>query len=198
MTRAWVLRLLPRPSAIAAFLVAILSLAGIIHIAVILLVPRLATADGWSRLEAAASTGRFAELDGAGGPVGVKGLDPLFVNGACRLDLADAVARVHVEAPDRLWSLALYDSSGTIIFSLNDRTAIDGRVDMEVTAADPAEAGLAAGGDDRIIRVESRVADVIALLRIFAPDTAARTEARSILAAASCGAAAPQSLVSGR
>ena len=39
----------------------------------------------------------------------VAGLDPLFVNGVCRLQLAEDPAAITVEARDRFWSLALYD-----------------------------------------------------------------------------------------
>ena len=57
------------------------------------------------------------------------------MNGACRLDLGEAPAGIAVDARDRFWSLALYDPKGTIIFSLNDRTAVEGRLDMIVVNA---------------------------------------------------------------
>ena len=45
-------------------------------------------ADGWSRLSPFAGEDRFTEIPMADAGR-IAGLDPLFVNGACRLDLAD-------------------------------------------------------------------------------------------------------------
>ena len=81
---------------------------------------------------------------------GVAGLDPLFVNGACRINLGDAPAGITVDASDRFWSVALYDPQGAIVFSLNDRTAVEGRLDMIVVNAEQnAQAEEIADGRDR-------------------------------------------------
>lgn len=171
-----------------AFLTGILLLAGTIHIGTILLVPAVAKSDGWSRLAAFAGQDRFAEIPVVGAGDTVAGLDPLFVNGACRVQLGESPAGITVEARDRFWSLALYDRTGTIIFSLNDRTAVEGRLDMlvvnpaqgrELRRTTPAEL-------ERSIVVESQSNDVIALLRLFAPTDKAREEARRILGASEC------------
>jgi uncharacterized membrane protein len=174
---------------IAAFLIGILFLAGAIHISTILLVPALARNDGWSRLVALAGVDEFAEIRVTGAEAAsVVGLDPLFVNGACRLKLADAPAGIAVEAPDRFWSLALYDPQGTIIFSLNDRTAIEGRLDMLVvnTAQNTALKQAPPAGIEQTIVVEALSDELVALLRLFAPTAEAQDEGRSILAAAEC------------
>ena len=78
-----------------------------------------------------------AEIPDAGtsGAEGVAGLDPLFVNGACRIRLGEAPVGITVDASDRFWSVALYDPKGVIVFSLNDRTAVEGRLDMIVVNA---------------------------------------------------------------
>jgi uncharacterized membrane protein len=118
----------------------------------------------------------------------VAGLDPLFVNGACRLQLTDNPAALAFESRDPFWSLALYDRRGTIIFSLNDRTAVEGRLDMlVVTPAQNAALRRAAlpETDQRIV-VESRSEDLIALLRLFAPTASARSEGQGILRQAEC------------
>ena len=171
-----------------AFLTGILLLAGTIHIGTILLVPAVAKSDGWSRLAAFAGQDRFAEIPVVGAGETVAGLDPLFVNGACRVQLGESPAGITVEARDRFWSLALYDRRGTIIFSLNDRTAVDGRLDMmvvnptqnaELKKSMPAEL-------EQSIVVEGQSNDLIALLRLFAPTAAAQQEARRIIGQAEC------------
>jgi uncharacterized membrane protein len=118
----------------------------------------------------------------------VPGLDPLFVNGACRIRLHDAPAAVTTGADERFWSLALYDPQGTIIFSLNDRTAVDGRLDMlVVNATQNAALRLAPANavGERVV-VESPFDDLVALLRLFAPTEAARVESRRILSESEC------------
>jgi len=173
----------------ATFAVGTALLAGAIHIVVILLVPYLAKADGWSRLAPHAGEDRFAELPTTGSAEGgVPGLDPLFVNGACRLHLADAPAGITVDARDRFWSVALYDPQGTIVFSLNDRTAVQGRLDMIVV--NPAQAARLRETPtveiELTIVAESPSDDLIAILRLFAPTEAAREDARGILAQSEC------------
>ena len=172
-----------------AFLVGTLLLAGTVHICTILLVPAMASSDGWSRLSAFAGEGRFTEvpLVGGAGP-SVVGLDPLFVNGACRVELSESPAAITVEARDRFWSLALYDPKGTIIFSLNDRTAVEGRLDMVVVnPAQNAELRKAGAPDlQQSIVVEGQSNELIAILRLFAPTAAAQAEARGIIGQAEC------------
>ena len=161
--------------------------AGAIHICAILLVPMLAKSDGWSRLMPFAGDDRFTEIPSSASG-GVAGLDPLFVNGACRIDLSEAPAGITVDARDRFWSVALYDPSGVIIFSLNDRTAVEGKLDMIVVDQEQ-NAKLKKAPSEEIeqtIVVESSSDDLIALLRLFAPTRTAQEDARSILARAEC------------
>jgi uncharacterized membrane protein len=181
-------RLRLRLGAIVAFVVGFLLLAGAVHVCTILLIPVLATSDGWSRLDALAGEEQFAEIVADEPGSGVPGLDPLFVNGACRIRLGDAPAAVTTEADDRFWSLALYDPQGTIIFSLNDRTAVDGRLDMLVVSPAQNAALRRAPADpaDQRVVVESQFDDLVALLRLFAPTEAARTESRRVLGESEC------------
>jgi uncharacterized membrane protein len=178
---------------LAAFLLAVLFLAGAVHICAILLVPTFARQDGWSRLAKFAGEGRFLEVRAVGPQAAdAAGLDPLFVTGACRLNLGEAPVAITLAARERFWSLALYEPKGTIIFSLNDRTAVEGRLDMLVV--NPAQNNLlrqqAPAASDQSIVVESRSDDLVALVRLFAPTSAAQTEARRIIGAAECVAEA--------
>jgi uncharacterized membrane protein len=177
-----------RLGGVVTFVVATLLLAGAVHICTILLIPVLATSDGWSRLDALAGEEQFAETVAEESGAGVPGLDPLFMNGACRIRLQDAPAAVTTGADDRFWSLALYDPQGTIIFSLNDRTAVDGRLDMLVvnpTQNATLRLAPADAAGERVV-VESQFDDLVALLRLFAPTEAARVESRRILSESEC------------
>ncbi|HSM42842.1 MAG TPA: hypothetical protein VK862_19005, partial [Afifellaceae bacterium] len=105
---------------IVTSLLAIVLLSTAIHIVAVLLVPRFATADGWSRLSEFADVGDFREIPTDPQNRVLPGLDPMFVHGACFLDLNIAPAVLSLTAPDRFWSLALYNDEGISTFSLND------------------------------------------------------------------------------
>ncbi len=173
---------------IAAFTVATLFLAGAVHICTILLVPVLSRSDGWSHLDAIAGEEQFSEIPPDDPTSGMLGLDPLFQNGACRIRLQNAPAAIATEPRDRFWSLAVYDPRGTVIFSLNDRTAVEGRLDMLIVSASQNAAlqKTSPGSADQRIVVESRSEDLIALLRLFAPTETARAEARRVMAESEC------------
>ncbi len=179
-----------RLGGLLTFVVGVALLAGAIHICAILLVPVLAKSDGWSRLAPYAGDDAFTEIPetGMSGAGGVAGLDPLFVNAACRINLNDAPASITVDASDRFWSVALYDPKGVIVFSLNDRTAVEGSLDMIVVNAEQNEK-LKKSPTVEIettIVTESPSNDLIALVRLFAPTRTAREDARRILASAEC------------
>lgn len=176
------------PGGVFAFVLGVLILAGIVHILAILLVPVLAENDGWSRIARVAGLERFAEipLAPAAGTV-MPGLDPLFVHGACRLDLAEGPASIGVEESERFWSLALYDTHGTVIFSLNDRTATDGRLDMLiVNPVQAVQLKAEASSLGETVVVESAADDLVALLRFYAPVRTMVGEAREALKKTSC------------
>ncbi|SER20298.1 Uncharacterized membrane protein [Faunimonas pinastri] len=189
-------RRLPRPSLasrvtarIAVFTVAVLLLSGIIHLATIFLIPPYSPAGVWARLAVYAKAGGFAEVPEAKNWLEpVPGLDPLFVYGSCRVSLAASPVHLSFRSSDRFWSVALLRKSGSVFYSVNDRTAVGGQLDM--TIADPvqSEQMRAAAPDDRnrLILVQSPDEDVIALLRLYAPTDAARTQARDILKTATC------------
>ncbi len=95
---------------------------------------------------------------------------------------------ITVDARDRFWSVALYDRQGAIVFSLNDRTAIEGRLDMlvvnatqnaQLKNAPPLEIA-------KTIVAESPSDDLIALLGSSRRPRTAQEDARQVLARAEC------------
>jgi len=184
----------PRLAPIVAALVAILLLAAIIHIVIVLLVPRFAEADGFSRavqLAPVAGFGPLTPADAEGGEAALPGLDPLFVQAVCRIDLRANPAGLSFEAPGRLWTLALYDRDGTAVFSLNDRTSLDGALDMlVVTPVQNAQLRETPPADiNETIVVESAATDLAAIVRVYAPDARARATVEPFLAQAECAPA---------
>lgn len=163
-----------RNSIISVFAVFFLSAS--VHIIAVLLVPNFATNDGWSRLHNFAEIGRFKAILSDGSPALVTGLDPLFVHSACTISLAEAPASLSLTAEDNLWSLALYDSKSIAIFSLNDRTAQGGTLDMLVVT--PVQNALLKENPpadiDDIVVVEATDINLVAVFRLYAPNAELR------------------------
>src|SRR5690606_17069740 len=130
-----------------------------------------AAADGWTRLSEFAEAGRFRTIPTATDSMVIPGLDPMFVHGACFLTLEQAPGVLSLTAPERFWSLALYNDKGIAIFSLNDRTAQEGKLDMLIVSPvqnaqlkeNPPE------DIDEIIVVETESENLIAVFRLYAP-----------------------------
>lgn len=173
---------------VVSTLLAIILLSTAIHIVAVLLVPRFATADGWSRLSDFAEVGDFREMPTGADNQVLPGLDPMFVHGSCFLDLDIAPVVLSLTAPDRFWSLALYNDEGIATFSLNDRTAQDGTLDMlVVTPIQTAQLKENPPEDiDDIIVVETQSDSLIAIFRLYAPNPELRRLSQQALEAAIC------------
>ena len=147
--------------------------AGIVHIAVLFLLPTLIERDAWTRLANAADLYVVTSADGSekSQPV-VDAPDPLFRAVACRFDLEDGPVRLKAEGKVPFWSASIYDRSGQNIYSFNDRTATEGMLDFVVATPTqmiemrkdlPAELASA-------VFVEADVGEGIVVIRSFAPD----------------------------
>ena len=175
-----------------------LLVAVVVHIVVVLLVPRVAPSDAWSKLSAATRAWTFTEI---AAPVGVaplrtdselaglrSGFDPRFGVVACRFDLSEGPASIVAEGKVPFWSLAVFDRRGENIYSLNDRTAIGGRLDMLIVNAaqraqlreNPVE------GLDRSVLVRTNIGEGFVLVRALAPDETWVPAVRAFLGAATC------------
>lgn len=163
--------------------------AGIVHIAVLLLVPDFSERDAWSRLAMASDLYRMTRFDAeAGGPPVVKSVDPLFFAAACRFDLTEGM--VQVTAPGRVpfWSVSVYDRNGHNVYSFNDHTATDGKLDTVVlTPAQMIEVRKELPEDFAgSIFVEAPIDEGIIVLRAFVPDESWKPTVTRFLSDATC------------
>lgn len=167
----------------------------IVHIVVILLVPRFAPIDAWAKLSGVAAPWRFSEIarpagatGGGGAELALPNLDPRFGVIACLFDLADGPASIVAEGEVPFWSLAVFDRRGRNIYSLNDRIAIGGRLDLIVV--NPAQRAQLrenpVDGLDRSILVRTDIRQGFVLVRALAPDETWVPAVRSFLRAATC------------
>ena len=149
-------------------------------------------ADGWSRLAPLAGEDRFAEIRVVG-PGSRQRRGPRSALRQRRLPARSRRGAGRHHAWRRATASGRSRStirSGTIIFSLNDRTAVEGRLDMLVV--DPGRRTPSFWRSRRRQRSSRRSSwrsqsdELIALLRLFAPTAIAQAEARKILAEAEC------------
>lgn len=147
--------------------------AGIIHIAVLMLVPTYTQRDAWSKLSEISNFYTPTRLDATDDqPALVDSIGPLFDAIACRFDLRDGVTRISGDGNVPFWSVSVYDRKGQNIFSFNDRTTDDGVLDFVI--ATPAQMidlrnNLPPDFANSIF-VEADVGEGIAVIRGFVPD----------------------------
>ncbi|TPW32733.1 DUF1254 domain-containing protein [Pararhizobium mangrovi] len=107
--------------------------AALVHIVVVLATPSYATRDVWSKVQRLGETGAFHRLESAPAVIGLPNRDPFLRSAVCVFDASHGP--IHVTAGDAagtpsFWSLAVFDTDGSEVYSMNDRSAVERRVDV--------------------------------------------------------------------
>ena len=183
--------LFERLSGFAPWALASLLLAGIVHLASILLMPQVAPRDSFARLAAYLEPGGVHAL-----PAVVPGqevlpfLDPAFAYAACGYDLSAAPLRLRaVFAPGALVSMSFQSRKGQLYYSLTDRAASRGKIDILVlTAAELAAVEAQDNEDEALQELRLLAPDRrgFVLLRALAVTPGDFAQAQSRLAAVTC------------
>jgi uncharacterized membrane protein len=123
-----------RGTTAALTLLAIFCVAGIVHVASLLVMPRVAPADAFARLAAAVPEGVVRDLPPATSPADpLEDRDPSVATAVCRYDLARGPLRVSATLGDAGFvALTLHARSGTAFYGLTDRANNEGRLDLVV------------------------------------------------------------------
>lgn len=164
-------------------------LGGIIHIAIVFLVPSYASGDAWSQIRDFGAELNFHTLPrAAAGTDTLTSLDPRMVHAACSFDLTNGPLHVSAGFPDGFWSVAIFDRRGRNVYSLNDRSADRSRLELAVIT--PVQMALLRQDPPALLEtaivVEHAMDEGFALLRVFVPDEASPEAALAALRAASC------------
>lgn len=169
-------------------------LAGIVHISIILLVPRYGTQDAYAVISRNIDAFDFRGIAGTGADAMLSDVDPFFSYGVCRFDLGQVGLQMSGPKIDSFWSATVLDEDGTVIYSLNSRTAIDNKLDLilldpvqilRLREIQPQEAETA-------IIVEADVKAGFVVLRVLRPDESWAEKAGGFLRAVSCLPYVPQ------
>jgi uncharacterized membrane protein len=174
----------------ALWLLGGLLLGGIVHLSSVLLLPRTATQDAYTRLAAAVPANTIMALsaptpDDAALPF----MDPAFATAVCRYDLASGPLKLRVPVSQAYTSVSFYSRNGVAYYAINDRAAGRRLIELDLMTAQqradlPDDEEVTAA--DRLI-IEAPTPTGLILVRTFGPEPGLMPMARRALAAARCG-----------
>lgn len=174
-------------SLLFAILVGIVG-AALLHIVIILALPRFSGQDAYSRVLGLYEMDSFFPLTNAPGSTGLANDDPFLRVAACGFSVSAAPSRFIARGSVPFWSLSIYDADSNEIFSMNDQTAVNGNLDLvlatpiqlvELRKAPPEALA-------QSIMVEMPDEEGFAVLRALAPTASFEEAARNFLAESSC------------
>ncbi len=164
-------------------------LGGIVHLAVVLLLPRSATHDAYARLLPITPANTVAPLPlPAPGQAAMPFMDPAFAAAACRYDLTQGPLKLTAPVSQAYTSVTFYTRTGTAYYAINDRAAGRRVIELDLMTTQqrndmPEEEDVTAA--DRLI-VESPTLTGLIVLRALAPEPGLMPVARGALASAKC------------
>ncbi len=165
-------------------------LGGIVHIAVILTLPALATEGAWQRIAALGALNKLVVLaaPAADQPNPLR-LDPELTYAVCQIDLRNGPGFVRGTLPSGFWSVAVYGQNGTILYSTTNRDGIGSNLDLGIFNAVQtrllAEQQLDVA--EGLLIVEARADDALAVVRLAPPHQAMRKRYEAALSQLTCG-----------
>ena len=166
-----------------------LLLGGIVHLGSILLLPRTATQDAYTRLAASTPVNKVVPLPAptpADAPIPF--MDPAFATAVCRYDLGSGPMKFSVPVSQAYTSVSFYTRNGVAYYAINDRAA--GRRVIELDLMTRAQK-LEIPDDDEVtaadrLIVESPTATGLILVRALSPERGLQRMAQQALVAAQC------------
>jgi uncharacterized membrane protein len=164
-------------------------LGGIVHLATVLVMPRAATQDAYSRLVPLTPVNAMVPL---AAPVAEKSImpfmDPAFATAVCRYDLANGSIKLNAPVSQAYTSVTFYTRDSVAYYAINDRAAGRRAIELDLMTPEqhaevPEEEDVTAA--DRLI-IESPTTTGLILLRALAPEPGLMAMARGALAGAQC------------
>jgi uncharacterized membrane protein len=166
-----------------------LLLGGIVHLATVLLLPRVATQDAYSRLLAMAPVNRVVPIpDPTPENAILPFMDPALTAAVCRYDLANGPLKLTTPVTPAYTSVSFYTRFGIAYYAINDRAAGRRVIELDLMTSEqrsqlPEDEEVTAA--DRLI-VESPTTTGLIVLRALAPEPGLMANVRAALAAAQC------------
>lgn len=151
--------------------------AAVVHLGVILAMPRLAGDSAWSRLSARAPLFETDVQAGDGGPFSF--VDPAFDLSTCRFSTGSGPVHLTAEPSSAFWTASVFTPAGDNVYSINQRAALDDTLDIMLGTQEQFDQLRLAGtfDEDASIFVPFDAADGYVVLRgvVEAPSLAPAT-----------------------
>jgi uncharacterized membrane protein len=174
---------------VALWLFGAVLLAGIVHLATVLLLPRLATQDAYARVATFAPVNTVVPVPTPTPEAAIMPfMDPAFEVSICRYDLARGALKFSVPISQAYTSVSFYTRSDVAYYAINDRAAGRRVIELDLmTAAQRAD--LPENEDitaaDRLI-VTSPTTTGLIVIRALAPEPGLVPAVRAALTTAQC------------
>jgi uncharacterized membrane protein len=116
-------------------------LGGVVHLVSVLVLPRVATLDAYSRLAPITKLNAVTALPAAEpGNAPMPFMDPAFASAACRYDLSNGPIKLTVPVSQAYTSVSFYTRNDVAYYAINDRSAGRRVIELDLmTAAQHAE-----------------------------------------------------------
>lgn len=162
----------------------------IIHLIVVLSLPRFATNNVWTHIGALNALGRVVTLNRpeAGQPNPLK-LDPELIYAVCQFDLSQGPGVFRGTLPNDFWSVGIFDRDGIAVYSTTNRSGIGQSLELGIFNADQTQllAEQQFEIQEGLLIVEARQDEVFAIVRLASPHRAMWPRYREILSKLECG-----------
>jgi len=170
-----------------------LVIAGIVHIATVLAIPRFSEGDAFTRARASETLDHPLRIHGLAGVPAANGEwlpnpDPAVSVGVCSYDLDDGPMRVSAQAGSLMLSVSMHGRRGAF-YAVTDQAAVRGGLDLVVMTRaqyDEALANDVAGEVTRDVRIVAPARRGFAVVRVIAALPSERAVADAAVQAVSC------------
>ncbi|MCP1535063.1 DUF1254 domain-containing protein [Methylorubrum extorquens] len=170
-----------------------LVIAGIVHIATVLAIPRFSEGDAFTRARASETLDHPLRIHGLAGAPAANGEwlpnpDPAVSVGVCSYDLDDGPMRVSAQAGSLMLSVSMHSRRGAF-YAVTDQAAVRGGLDLVVMTRaqfDEALANDVAGEVTRDVRIVAPARRGFAAVRVIAALPSERAVADAAVQAVSC------------
>lgn len=170
-----------------------LVIAGLVHVATVLAIPRFAEGDAFFRAQASETLDHPLRIHGLAGdaPLSESWLpnpDPAVSVGVCSYDLDDGPMRVSAQAGSLMLSVSMHSRRGAF-YAVTDQAAVRGGLDLVVMTRaqyDEALANDVAGEVTRDVRIIAPSRRGFATVRVIAALPSERAVADAAVQAVSC------------
>ena len=161
----------------------------VIHLVVILILPRISENAAYTQVASIEALNRTTLLAlPKAGEANPLHLDPDMSYGLCKLDLSAGPGEVTGTLPLAFWSVAVYDSTGTVLYSTTNRDGIGQTLDLGIF--DPAQTRLLAEQkidiSPGLLIVEARTDEVFVVVRLAPPHPSMRARYEAQLQRLAC------------